>query len=98
MRVTSHPNPADVRALIVAAAVVLTVGCGGQPSPASSTTDATATVRFVYRASTAPRTDLSAAAEACVRGVGRTHIHPSWRSFGRVDMMPAAAGRWGIAF
>lgn len=31
-------------------------------------------------------------------GVGRTHIHPSWRKFERVDLMAAGAERWEITF
>lgn len=88
-------------AIVAAAALALVTGCGDQGSPASPTSpssSATATVRFVYRASTAPRTDLPASAQDCVRGVGRTHIHPSWRSFERIDMTPVGADRWEIAF
>lgn len=33
-----------------------------------------------------------------MRGVGRTHIHPSWRRFDRVDMTPVNGDRWEIAF
>lgn len=97
MRLASRSVPGGIAALIVAAAVVLAAGCGGQPSPTSSSTSTTTTVRFVYRASTSPRTDLPAAAQECVRGVGHTHIHPSWRSFERVDMM-SAGDHWEIAF
>ncbi|MBI1875192.1 MAG: hypothetical protein HYZ58_18215 [Acidobacteria bacterium] len=55
-------------------------------------------MRFVYRASTAPRSDLPATAQACVQGVGRTHIHPSWRGFNRIDMTPVGGDRWEMAF
>ena len=88
----------------VAAALALTSGCGAQTSPTSPTivsgsnTAAAATVRFVYRAATSPRTDLPASAQSCVQGVGRTHIHPSWRSFNRIDMTPVGADRWEITF
>lgn len=109
MRVTDPANLMTVAMLSVAAALLLTSGCGGRSSPTSptagssppagsSTTSATATVRFVYRASTAPRTDLPAAAQGCVQGVGPTHIHPSWRSFARIDMTPVGGDRWEIAF
>jgi hypothetical protein len=81
------------------------VACGGSSTPVSPTptvgtvgTAGTAGVRFVYRASTAPRTDLPASARDCVQGVGRTHIHPSWRGFDRIDMTPVGADRWEIAF
>jgi hypothetical protein len=33
-----------------------------------------------------------------VLGVGRTHIHPSWRNFARIDMTPVGTDRWEIAF
>lgn len=78
------------------------VACGGSSAPASPTptagTAGTAGVRFVYRGSTAPRTDLPPSARDCVQGVGRTHIHPSWRGFDRIDMTPVGADRWEIAF
>ena len=82
----------------VVAALVATAACGNGASPVSPVGTSAATVRFVYRASTSPRTDLPAVAQDCVRGVGRTHIHPSWRSFARIDMTPASADRWEIAF
>jgi len=85
-----------------ASAAVLAVGtaaCGSDARPASPTSSAvTATVRFVYRAATTPRTDLPPSARDCVLGVGRTHIHPSWRGFDRIDMSPIGADRWEIAF
>lgn len=85
--------------VVVVAACLPVVGCGGtESSPTSPTAAMTATVRFVYRASTTPRTDLPADAQDCVRGVGRTHIHPSWRGFARIDMTPVGADRWEIAF
>jgi hypothetical protein len=33
-----------------------------------------------------------------VQGVGRAHIHPSWRSFARIDMTAVGADRWEISF
>lgn len=88
-------------AVIAVAAVLLGVGCGSGTAPAPPTSPSaggTATVRFVYRASTTPRTDLAVSAQECVRGVGRTHIHPGWRSFERIDMTPVGGDRWEIAF
>jgi hypothetical protein len=57
-----------------------------------------ATVRFAYRAATAPRTDLPASARECAAAAGRTHIHPSWRSFDRIEMTPRGADLWEIMF
>lgn len=87
---------------------LLAAGCGNTarapvsptpltPAPTSGGA-ATATVRFTYRASTSPRTDLPPAAQECVQLVGRTHIHPSWRGFARIDMTPVGADRWEISF
>ncbi len=79
-------------------ALVLALGgCDDDDSP-SGPEPTTATVRFEYRASTAPRTDLPPSAQACVTGVGRTHIHPSWRNFARIDLTPVGADRWMISF
>jgi hypothetical protein len=89
-------------------AALLAAGCGSTERATASPTPltpapttpgaATATVRFVYRASTSPRTDLPPAAQECVQLVGRTHIHPSWRGFARIDMTPVGADRWEISF
>lgn len=76
----------------------LAVACDNQTSPTSVAVDGTATVTFVYRATTTPRADLPASRQECVRGVGRTHIHPSWRSFARIDMTAVGADRWEITF
>ena len=83
---------------VVVAAGILTAGCGNTASSPASPTAATATVRFVYRDATSPRTDLPADRQDCVRGVGTTHIHPSWRDFARIEMTPSGADRWEIAF
>lgn len=86
-------------AVIHAIAVTIAVGfgCDRDAAPGSPSA-ATATVRFVYRAATVPRTDLPPSAPGCVEGVGRTHFHPSWRAFDRIDMTPAGSDRWEIAF
>jgi len=94
---------------VMATTLALVTGCGGGTSPTSPTSPgavvlpspgsgASASVRFVYRASTTPRTDLPASAQDCVGGVGRTHIHPGWRGFERIDMTPVGGDRWEIAF
>lgn len=55
-------------------------------------------MRIVYRASTTLRTDLPASAQPCVQGVGRTHIHPSWRGYAAFTMTALGADRWEITF
>lgn len=55
------------------------------------------TVTFVYEAPIAVDPQVAVQFPDCVAGVGRTHIHPSWRGFARVDLTVAAAG-WTITF
>jgi hypothetical protein len=55
-------------------------------------------VRFDDRASTTVNPDLPPSTQACVNGVGRTHIHPSWRSFNRIDMQAVGTDLWQITF
>ncbi len=55
-------------------------------------------VEFDYQASTSLDPDVAAAHAACVAGAGRTHIHPSWLSFSRIDMTAVGAERWEITF
>ena len=57
-----------------------------------------ATVEFVYLASTEIDPAVLNDFPACVNGVGRTHIHPSWRNFNRIDMTPVGEDRWEISF
>ena len=73
------------------------VGCNGDPSPTGPSTT-TASVRFDYRAATALNANLPALTQACVSGVGRTHFHPSWRGFARIEMQAVGADLWQITF
>jgi hypothetical protein len=57
-----------------------------------------ATVEFVYVASTEIDPGVQNDFPGCVNGVGQTHIHPSWRNFSRIDMMPVGEDRWEISF
>ena len=73
------------------------MGCGdGGTSPTAPSTRAT--VAFDYRASTSVNPDLPPSTQMCVNGVGRTHIHPSWRNFNRVDMQAVGSALWQITF
>jgi hypothetical protein len=85
---------------LLLSAALLAAACGGNSSggsPASASPSATTTVRFVYRAAIARRTDLPQSTATCVSGVGQTHIHPSWRSFVAIPLQ-AGANQWEIAF
>ena len=82
--------------MIVLVATVALVACDDTPS--SPTPPTTATVRIVFVGSTTRRTDLPPSAEACVNGVGATHIHPSWRSFAGIPLTPVPPDRYEMTF
>ncbi len=81
---------------LIAVLATLLMGCNNESSPTTPSPTA-ATVRFTYLAATALNPDLPASAQACVQGVGRTHIHPSWRNFIRIDMQAVGSDRWEIS-
>jgi hypothetical protein len=86
----------DRRSIVMAAAVLIASGCDQDNGPASPST--TATVRIVFMGSIARRTDLPAFADACVNGVGMTHVHPSWRGFAALPLQPVPPDRYEISF
>jgi hypothetical protein len=83
------PNPWLAAALIAAA-----VACDDSPS---SPTEG-GSVRVVFLGATTRRADLPASAQACVSGVGQTHIHPSWREFASIPLQARPPDRYEIAF
>jgi hypothetical protein len=85
---------------LVAMIAIATLACNDR-SPASPTPQpgaTTATIRLVFAAPTAQRTDLPASAQACVNGVGVTHAHPSWRNFAAFPLQPVPPDRYEISF
>jgi hypothetical protein len=72
--------------------------CACDEAPSSPAQSAAGTVRIVFLGSTTRRSDLPAPAQACVAGVGATHIHPSWRSFAGIPLQPVPPDRYEIAF
>jgi hypothetical protein len=57
-----------------------------------------ATVGIVYQAPTALDQDIADRFPACVRGVGQTHVHLSWRGFDFVNLNAVGADRWEVSF
>ncbi len=81
------------------AATVAMLGCGESRTPVSPsppTGSTTATLGVVFLGATARRTDLPSSAQACVNGVGATHIHPSWRNFAAITLQPVPPDRYEI--
>jgi hypothetical protein len=86
----------DRRSIVIAAIVLIVSGCDQDSGPSSPST--TATVRIVFMGSTVRRTNLPSFADACVNGVGMTHIHPSWRAFAAIPLQPVPPDRYEISF
>ena len=86
--------------LVAGVLIAIALGCGGGGGGGSGlpTTGTTTSVEFGYLAATAIDEAVRAAYPQCVSRVGRTHIHPSWRSFGRVNLIAMGAGEWRIVF
>lgn len=76
-------------------AALATCGCSDDSVPARPTA-ATATVLIAYSAPMQP--SLPASVQDCVRGVGATHVHPSWRGFVAVTMRIAGTDRFDVSF
>jgi hypothetical protein len=80
---------------------VAVLGCddANSPSgPSSVPTATTGTVRIAFVGSTTRRNDLPPSAQACLAGVGPTHIHPSWRNFSGIALQPIPPDRYEISF
>jgi len=79
--------------LCVALAGLTSLGCNDDGAPARPT-PTTATVLIAYLAPTQPV--LPPAVQDCVRGVGATHVHPSWRGFMAVTMRVSGPDRFEL--
>ncbi len=89
----------QARVMAVAAAVSFAiVGCDEPASPTNPSGPTMATVRIVFMGSTTRRSDLPPSAQACVNGVGVTHIHPSWRRFESIPLLAVPPDRYEISF
>lgn len=95
-RVAHTPGVHALLTLVAMAAVITAAGCDEAPS--SPTGSATGDVRIVFLGPTARRSDLPASAQACVNGVGVTHIHPSWRNFAAIPLRPVPPDWYEIGF
>jgi hypothetical protein len=76
---------------------LLASGCSDDADSPSGPTGNTTTVRFTYRGATNRRSDLPVSAQACVDGVGPTHMHPSWRGFAAFPLPAIPPDRYEIA-
>jgi len=72
------------------ALVAATAGCN-ESSPSDSPT-----LQIVFRGSTTRRPDLPASAQACLSGVGATHIHPSWHNYASTVLRALPPDRYEI--
>lgn len=92
--------PREIRHLLTALvlAPALLAGCSGDGGGSGPTAPQTATVQFVYHASTTVDPAVQAAFPGCVNGVGRTHIHPSWEGYRLVVFDPQPPDHFTITF
>ncbi len=79
---------------IIAVAALTSLACDDGPASPGQPLS----VRIVFSGSTSRRTNLPASAQACVDGVGLTHIHPSWRTFAALPLTPVPPDRYEITF
>lgn len=82
---------------VLALASALLAGCSGD-GDSGPTAPRTATVQFVYLASTTVDPAVRAAFPNCVNGVGRTHIHPSWQGYRLVAFDAQPPDRFTLTF
>src|SRR5262245_16437499 len=83
--------------MIVAMVSLTSFACSDSPmSPTPA--PGMATVRISFLGSTSRRSDLPASAQACVTGVGATHIHPSWQNFAGIPLQPVPPDRYQVTF
>ena len=81
----------------IAAVATLTVLACDDDAPSSPSGSANS-LRIVFAGLTTRRSNLPASAQACVSGVGVTHIHPSWRDFASIPLQPVPPDRYEITF
>ena len=81
----------DRRRIGAVALAVATAACN-ETTP----TGAAPTLNVVFRGSTTRRADLPASAQACVAGVGATHIHPSWHNYASTVLRAVPPDRYEI--
>jgi len=79
--------------LSVGLAGLISLGCNDDGAPVRPT-PTTAAVLIAYLAPTQP--NLPPAVQDCVRGVGTTHVHPSWRGFTAVTMRVSGTDRFEL--
>ena len=101
-----HQSPFDLRcalgrvrtAVCTVAAVASLASLGCDDAPTAPNQSLTPAVRIVFLGSTTRRSDLPPSAQACLAGVGATHIHPSWRSFAGTPLQSVPPDRYEITF
>ena len=76
---------------------LLVLRCNGDDNVVNED-NKTATVEFVYLATTTINPTVQAQFPSCVAGVGQSHIHPSWFDFRRFKMTAEDSAEWRIIF
>ena len=100
-RESSMESTSWLKSVVCVAALAAGVSCDDNRTPTSATpppVSTTAVVRIVFEGSTTRRSNLPPTAQACLDGVGATHIHPSWRNFAGIPLMPVPPSRYELTF
>jgi len=72
--------------------------CGGDGGSSTTEPPTLVVVEFVYEAATEVELEVLQQFPQCVLAILKTHIHPSWRNFERIEMTADSADRWSITF
>ena len=83
---------------VLALVAVALPGCDEVPNQSTGPGGISVTVRIIFEGATQLESDLPPAALPCVTGVGATHVHPSWRNFAAVPMIPVPPTRYELVF
>jgi hypothetical protein len=82
-------RPDILRIAILPALLLASCGGGDGGNSGPTAPQQTATVEFVYDAATTTDPAIAAQFPDCVRSIGPTHLHPSWRNY---QLLPLARG------
>ena len=80
----------------VLAAALAALACDDGPGQSIGPGLTGATVRVIFEGSTSRDPAMPTSAQACIDGVGTTHIHPSWRNFAGIPMTAVPPTRYEI--
>ena len=85
-----------VTGVIAVLTVLASLACDDVPRQSMGPGATASTVRVIFEGSTTRDPTMPPSAQACIDGVGATHIHPSWRNFAGIPMTAVPPTRYEI--